>query len=716
MAYSTRLIDYLGQGLASARPATPNVPSSAVVVYIATDTGAQSIWANSAWATLGGTSGTLVASNNLSDLGNVTTARSNLGLGTAALLASDNDTLLAADSATRLPTQHAVKTYVDAGIATVSGTTNGAPLNGVVSGCGIAYSGTSLTFYLSAGTFYILGDLFSASAQSITLAAADPTNPRIDVLYLDNTGTLGKITGTAAASPSQPAVDPTTQLYLTFVLVPAAATTLTGITNTNIYLEGSEWTPTAVGSGIAVNSTNNPYAGTKCVEATAMAAAAYAKFVNGSPISFDGDGNLTFRIRSKASWAAKRVLSIQWLTAGVAKGAAVSFKNGTYGFDSSITASYQLIVIPKTSFAIPAGTSVDEVRFTDGGGSIGFYLDDIILQNTGTSTSGSGTGTSSGLTQAQADARYNQRANNLSDVGSVTTARSNLGLAIGSNVQAWDADLDALAALGGTNTIYYRSAANTWSAVIIGTNLTFTGGTLSASGSTGLTAANNLSDVSSASTSRTNLGATTVGSNLFTLTNPSAITFPRINADNSVSALSASAFRTAIGAGTGTGDLVASNNLSDLVSATTALTNLGLTANGKSLVTAANYAAMRTLLNLVAGTDIQAYNLKLATIAANTVSSQSGTAYTAVLGDADTYIQFSNASAISFTIPPNSSVAFPIGTVIEVEQSGAGALTLVAGAGVTLNSRAADLTLAGQYSVAFAKKVATNTWTVNGDL
>jgi microcystin-dependent protein len=53
-----------------------------------------------------------------------------------------------------------------------------------------------------------------------------------------------------------------------------------------------------------------------------------------------------------------------------------------------------------------------------------------------------------------------------------------------------------------------------------------------------------------ASTARTSLGATTVGGNLLTLTNPSAITFPRINADNTISALDAATFRTAIGAGT----------------------------------------------------------------------------------------------------------------------------------------------------------------------
>lgn len=52
---------------------------------------------------------------------------------------------------------------------------------------------------------------------------------------------------------------------------------------------------------------------------------------------------------------------------------------------------------------------------------------------------------------------------------------------------------------------------------------------------------------------RTNLGSSTVGDALFILSNPSAITFLRINADNSVSALNASDFRTAIGAGTGVG-------------------------------------------------------------------------------------------------------------------------------------------------------------------
>ena len=52
----------------------------------------------------------------------------------------------------------------------------------------------------------------------------------------------------------------------------------------------------------------------------------------------------------------------------------------------------------------------------------------------------------------------------------------------------------------------------------------------------------------SAATGRESLGATTLGSNLFTLNNPSTVSFLRINADNTVSTLDATTFRSAIGA------------------------------------------------------------------------------------------------------------------------------------------------------------------------
>ena len=98
---------------------------------------------------------------------------------------------------------------------------------------------------------------------------------------------------------------------------------------------------------------------------------------------------------------------------------------------------------------------------------------------------------------------------------------------------------------------------------------------------------------------RTNLGATTVGSNFFTLANPSAVTFPRINADNTVSALDAAAFRTAIGAGTGT--LTAETDTLATVTGRGATTTLAITAGGLTLSPAADTSALTSSTYSVTG-------------------------------------------------------------------------------------------------------------------
>ena len=111
---------------------------------------------------------------------------------------------------------------------------------------------------------------------------------------------------------------------------------------------------------------------------------------------------------------------------------------------------------------------------------------------------------------------------------------------------------------------------------------------------TGIVAlANGGTSGSNAATARTGLGATTVGASIFTLLNPSAITFLRLNADNTVSALSDANFRTAIGLGTAATNPATAFQPSSLI-----LSNLS-SSNGGALtnLTAANITGAIAISN-----------------------------------------------------------------------------------------------------------------------
>lgn len=98
------------------------------------------------------------------------------------------------------------------------------------------------------------------------------------------------------------------------------------------------------------------------------------------------------------------------------------------------------------------------------------------------------------------------------------------------------------------------------------------------------------------------------------------------------------------------------------------------------------------------------------------IESAQTASYTLVIGDAGKTVTMTNASANNLTVPPNSSVAFPVNTRIDIIQYGAGQTTVVAGAGVTINSSGAKLKLTGQYSGASLWKKATDTWVLVGDI
>jgi hypothetical protein len=101
------------------------------------------------------------------------------------------------------------------------------------------------------------------------------------------------------------------------------------------------------------------------------------------------------------------------------------------------------------------------------------------------------------------------------------------------------------------------------------------------------------------------------------------------------------------------------------------------------------------------------------------VNTQTGTTYTTVLADNGKLVTQSNASAITTTIPPNSSVDYSVGSQITFAQYGAGQVTIQGGAGVTIVSTgatAATPRLRAQYSTCTAIQTSNNNWLVVGDI
>lgn len=90
--------------------------------------------------------------------------------------------------------------------------------------------------------------------------------------------------------------------------------------------------------------------------------------------------------------------------------------------------------------------------------------------------------------------------------------------------------------------------------------------------------------------------------------------------------------------------------------------------------------------------------------------------YTLAIADRGKLVEMNVATANNLTIPLDSSVAFPIGTEIEIVQYGAGQTTIVATGGVTIRSASGNLKIASQYVAISLIKIGTNEWYCFGNL
>jgi hypothetical protein len=251
--------------------------------------------------------------------------------------------------------------------------------NGLIDG-GLVTWITGYTYDVSEANYIINSQEYNSDTTQITLDPADPLNDRIDVIVVDISENVVVLTGVASEDPQAPSVDPETQLILTFVYV-TANTVEPIIPQEWIYQEGVEWTP--VSSTIRINPTSgsNPDSGSFDVEATLAIDGDNIKFTAPVDPIMSDFRVLTLKIRSKAAWGTSSI-TFRFYDGASPLGIPITLSSGSYGFNSSIIGSYQVVSLLLDNFGTIS--TADSLLITvNTSTTLGFYIDNIQLQDAG---------------------------------------------------------------------------------------------------------------------------------------------------------------------------------------------------------------------------------------------------------------------------------------------------------------------------------------------
>jgi hypothetical protein len=438
------------------------------------------------------------------------------------------------------------------------------------------------------------------------------------------------------------------------VLTTNASGQVTSVTNTNIAINGSVVSGNISGSAGSV--------------ANALTLGTYL-----TGTSFNGSAAVTATVDATATNTASKV---------VARDASGNFAAGT------ITATLSGSATSATTATNIAGGAANQIPYNTAAGTTSF----ITAPTTGsTFLSWNGSAFVYSAISTPASVTFN---NGGAGDASGTTFNGSTARTISYNTVG-ASPLAGSTSLTTTGTV----TTGTWSGLfgaVSGANLT----SLTAANISGQVAvANGGTGSSTAGGARTNLGATTLGGNLFTITNPSAVTFPRFNADNTVSSLDAATFRSAIGAGTSsTTGTVTSIVAGTYLTGGTITTSGTIAVDATSANTASKVVARDASGNFSAGTITATLsgNASTATSAttAGSITSQANSAtITATSANTANQIVLRDASG-NFSAGTITATAFSGGTVSAT--TGSFSSNLLVSTGVSLAPSSVSAFGAGQ--------------------
>jgi hypothetical protein len=399
---------------------------------------------------------------------------------------------------------------------TTFGSVSGITGDGVISGGIVTWTGTGLIFDISACTYILNGVRYTSPFTTKTLAAADPTNPRIDVFAVNTSGQVEVIQGTPNANPVEPEGDTPTTLGLTNVTINAGATTPNGVTKDMIYDENVEtWTQTqSVTGSFDYNNTAFAYTGTKSLLVTMSAGFANFTFSKAVAMDISNYKSLSFAIRLNTAWTSNTILTVRFQngTNNVTNLFQINSTNNV-GFNRNLAGQWQLITIPFNNTNLRfTNNAFTAIRIGTQNAAATYRLDTISLNGginnpgggtttpsnsfgfvngtTGTASSTTATDTlnvvGSGLITTSATGKTLTIASNQiatgSILGRVTAGTGNIETLTGTQattlLDVFTSSLKGLAPASGGGTTNFLRADGTWAAAGGGTDFYTTDGTL----------------------------------------------------------------------------------------------------------------------------------------------------------------------------------------------------------------------------------------------
>ena len=312
------------------------------------------------------------------------------------------------------------------------------------------------------------------------------------------------------------------------------------------------------------------------------------------------------------------------------------------------------------------------------------YIGNSLITAASAASASSNSATSSSTYATNALTSANAAA---SSATSAVTSLSSANTAVASAIlQAGYASTSATAAATSASSSATSAINSTTSALSASTSATSAAASASTATTQATAASTSATNAYNSATATSNFVSTASGCAMNALTQATAAAASATSATNSATSASTSATNAAASA------TAASN------SAALALAAIG---NASTLggIPAANYVIGGTVFN-----------------------NQTGTSYTTILSDGlyagsqGTLMTFNNTANQSVIIPPNSSVAYPVGTVLNAMQLGTGKVTFVAGNGVTLNSAGNFLSIGSQYVIVSLLQYSINVWVIIGSL